>query len=144
MRAPDKRKAPIRLPKSDIAQARQRGAGEFADALDEVGRHVGLVARGVGRSQHQQAEGRISGVLPQREQHQRGRRVGFVQPLHRLEARVDPAVRYRERTGEQPHVLAGALRERLVGVDLGQVPQPERGLRHAELGPDLADQHRRQ
>jgi hypothetical protein len=41
-------------------QPRQRRAGHLADAHQELGAHVGAVARGVGRAQHQQAEGRAS------------------------------------------------------------------------------------
>src|SRR5882724_8960501 len=44
-------------PQSLRAQFRQRGAGEFGDALQELGAHAALEALRIGRSQHQHAEG---------------------------------------------------------------------------------------
>ena len=43
-------------------QARQAGAGDLADAHQELGAHVGRIARRVGRAQHQQAEGAVVGA----------------------------------------------------------------------------------
>ena len=54
-------------------QPRQRGARDLADAGQELGAHVGGVARRVGRGEHEQAEGAALALVAQRDQRDRER-----------------------------------------------------------------------
>src|SRR6185369_181701 len=124
-----------------FAQPRQRRAGKLRDALQEVGAHTALEALGIGRRQHQHAEGRpdaVDGTLAQRDQGQRHRHGRIVQPVDGLEAGVHPAVRLGQRGREGLRVLAHALDERLRRVAGVHVPDLDGDLGHDELVADFS------
>ena len=115
-------------------QARQCRAGDLGNTLKEIGRHVFLVALRVGRGQHQHAEGRRTRLAcrAQRQQRQRGRLRGLVQPLHCLHAHVHAAVRCAERGGKVARVGAHAGGKGLPGKFGRHAPDAQRRLRHHE------------
>ena len=82
--------------------------GQLADALQEVGAHVGGEARRVGRGQHQQAEGAGAALVAQRDQRDRRRLRRIVEPVDGLEAGVDAAVRRAEAGGEARDLVVDA------------------------------------
>ena len=62
-------------------QPRQRGARDFADAGEELGAHVGGVARRIGRREHEQAERAALALVVERDQRQRERLRRRVEPV---------------------------------------------------------------
>ena len=73
---------------------------------EEVGAHVGAVARRVGRREDEQAERDELALVAQRHERERRRLAGIVEPLHRLESGVDAAIRAPagcSRSSSRPH-----------------------------------------
>ena len=73
-----------------------------------------------------------SALGPQRDQRDRHRGMRLGQPVGRLEAGVQAAVRRRQRGGQRLHVVADPLGIRLVEVVAVAVPDLDRRLRHQE------------
>ena len=119
------------------------GAGDLADARQEVGAHVGAVARRVGRAEHQQAEGAArlgrgaAGSAPAT-----SRCAGSSSHCAASKPALTPQYGMRQAGGEALRVVADRLRERQRGV--ARRPRPRRGcaacgIRNCVL--QLAHQH---
>ena len=122
-------------------QARQPGAGDLADARQELGAHVGAVARRVGRAEHQQAEGVVAAGRAQRHQRHRRHAGRIVEPARGLEAGVHAAVG-RARLAAKLRVRRSRPARTASAVNgVGHAPEAERGLRDQELLLQLAHQH---
>ena len=77
------------------------GAGDLADARQELGAHVGRVARRVGRAQHQQAEGvQRAGLAQRHHRHRQHAAPASSSQRDGLEAGIDAAVGQRQAGGE--------------------------------------------
>ena len=99
------------------------------------------VAGRVGRGEDEQAERAALALVVERDQRQRERLRRRVEPLHRLEAGVDAAVRRRQAAREGLHVVADRAGERQRREHLGAAPDADRRLRDLELVLQLADEH---